>query len=164
MKSSFDHLINLMLFSFISFFFRPIIFEHEIKISEIFQSSINAQIRKFFMWNQLQIAIKIKKKFNQSNQTDEKEGHVENQSIFINLMWRICLQWRIAFSDPEPAGPWSGPLSVDRRLSCSRKCYPINIDQYRSISFSFFLSLLIKSKIIVALILLTQDGVNCFKD
>ena len=43
-------------------------------------------------------------------------GHVENQNIFINLMWRICLQWRIAFPDPGPTGPWWGPSSADRRL------------------------------------------------
>ena len=47
--------------------------EHKVRFSKIFQSSINVRIRKFFMWNRLQITIKIKKKFNQSNQTDEKK-------------------------------------------------------------------------------------------
>ena len=110
MKSSFDHFINLMLFSSISPPPRPVISEHEVRTSGIFQSSINVRIRKFSMWNRLQIAIRIKEKFNQSNQTDE--GRVTLKIKTFSSIWCDAFACSDALLSPTLGRPARGQVPL----------------------------------------------------
>ena len=86
-------------------------------------STINQRSdQKVFYVKSIANCYKNKRKIQSIKSSWWERGHVENQNIFINLMWRICLQWRIAFPDPGPTDPWWGPPSADRRLAVTEEC------------------------------------------